>query len=355
MWIKAIYCTKDTDYANRLMNFLDREYGNKLELNICSSIESLLEFIGQYKVDVVLFGDEFKEEVFRRRKDIPCPCVQMTEQIYESPDDETVQIDKYQRGNKIYNNIVEIYAGSEKIKHIDINKGENDAPKIYVFTSASGGSGTSTVARAYAKRCASYEKVLYIDLGLFYIREVTDGNPNGMDEIILALKSRRNILPLKLTSAVSSTADRVYTYGPCSNAVDLLELNEEDIRNLLKGISSLSEYRKIIVDIGTAVSLKEVELMKRADAIVYVLEESEIGIKKYDKYCDFMINVGKKEQMRMIQKMAVFRNKVKRDDMQGLQGMEDKAAGWAPYVAMDSYEAVIDRIARSDSFSNLGQ
>ncbi len=355
MWIKAIYCTKDRVYANRLMNFLDKEYGNKIELDICSSVEALFEYISQDKVDMVLFGDEFEAKVQARIKDIPCSYACIAEQLYDSMDEEAVQIDKYQRGDKIYKSIVDAYAGGRKIKRIHTDKEKSGEQKIYVFTSANGGCGTSSVARAYAKRCASYEKVLYIDFGLFYSMEVTDGNPNGMDEIILALKSRRNILPLKLSSAVSSTAHRVYTYGPCSNPVDLLELNKEDIGNFIDGMAALSEYKKIIVDIGTSISLKEIELMKRADVIVYILEESDIGKKKYECFCRFLESVGKKEQMRLIRKMTVFRNKVKQDRGQGAWNMEEQAAGWAPYVSMDSYDAVIDRIARSDSFSNLVQ
>lgn len=353
MWIKAVYCTKDVIYAERLIAFFDKEYGNKIELNTCDSIESLFDFLKNYQTDMVLFGEEFEKEAMSRSRDIPCTCAFMTEQFYESQSKELHRIDKYQRGDSIYKDILDAYAAGGKVKHIRTTGAESGGQKVYVFTSACGGSGTTTIARAYARKCASYEKVLYLDFDLFSDTEVTEGNEHGMDEIILALKSRRNILPLKLMSAVASMADRVYTYAPCSDMVSMLELNAQDAHNLVNGITALSEYQKIIIDIGSSVSDSEIAFMKCADFIICIVDESEIGARKYEKFCEFLENAGKKEQMRILRKLLVFRNKVKQDYNNNSRQFKNEVTGWAPYVSVDSYDAVIDRIARSDSFSNL--
>lgn len=354
MWIKAIFCTEDIIYAERLARFFDKEYGNKIELNLCSSIKDFFEFVEQNTIDIALFGDEFEETVQGRIKDIPCVWALVRNQIYETDDNsELNQIDKFQKGDQIYKNIFELYSSGKKIKHIHVGTTESEIQKIYVFTSASGGSGTSTVAKAYARRCSSYEKVLYLDLGLFNCTEVIEGNANGMDEILLALKSRRNILPLKLVSAVSTTEEGIFTYGSCSDECNLLELGREDIQNLLKGISTLSEYKKVIIDIGSFISSKEIMFMKSADAIICIVEESDIGKRKYKRYCDFLENAGKREQIRLIKKMLIFRNKVKQDYDIDSDIFQGRIAGWAPYISTTSYDAVIKRIAQSDSFNNL--
>lgn len=353
MWIKAIYCTNDTDYAERLARFFDREYGNKIELNICISIASLFDFISRYQTDIALFGEEFEQEVSGAQKDIPCTCAFLAEQVYENADNELPQIDKFQRGDAIYKNILDAYAGGGKVKRIRAGKQDGGKQKIYVFTSPGGGSGTTTIARAYARKCAVYEKVLYLDFGLFNDIEVAEGSANGMDDIIFALKSRRNILPLKLTSVVARTADRVFTYGPCSNALGLLELDAEDAQNLIDGITALSEYQKIIIDIGSALSAKETAFMRRADFILCIMDESHIAEKKYAKFCEFIEHVEEKEKIRILRKVLLFRNKVKQDYHSGSGNFRNEVTGWAPFVAADSYDAVIDRIARSDSFSSL--
>lgn len=353
MWIKAIYCTKDTNYAERLVRFLDHTHGGQIEVITCSSMERFFDAISQNRVDVALFDSGFEQEVLDRNRDIPCTCGLLTEQIYEEQGGGLTQIPKYQHGEEIYKNILDLYSSGEKVKRIVADGKQKADQKIYVFVSASGGSGTSTIAKAYARRCAAYEKVLYLDLGLFNTTGVTGGNANGMDEVILALKSRRNILPLKLASAVSSTADRVYTYGPCSNEVNLLELDAADAGHLMEEMIKLSEYRKVIVDLGSSIAAKEVELMKYADRIVCILEENDIGKEKYKRFCIFLEQVGEKEQMRVIKKMVIFRNKVRKTNENGFQGDGNRVIGWAPYVSRDSYDAVVDRIARSDSFSNM--
>lgn len=360
MWIKAVCCTKDTGYAKRLARFLDKEYGNKIELNLCSSLESVFDILGQYKIDIVLFGDEFSRDILPHLKDIPCTCAFLTEQARESvPGAETqhfhlAQIEKFQRGDEIYKEILDAYSAGGNVKRLRAGGKDREDLAVYVFTSADGGCGTSTVARAFAQKHAAYEKVMYLDFGLFTTIQVLDGSANvhGMDEIIFALKSRRNILPLKLMSAVACTEERFYTFGSCSNGLDLLELNAEDVRTLISGLCALGEYQKVVVDIGTAVSYKEIEWMKSADVIVYVMEESDIGRQKYEKFRNLLENAERKEQMRFAKKIRLFRNKVRREYEKN-SVLSEEAAGWAPYVSVDSYAAVADRIARSDSFSGL--
>ncbi len=353
MWIKAVFCTRDAVYAERLISFFDREYVNKIELNLCPTIESFFDYIGQYTIDIALFGEELEEEIQKKLKDISCPCALITEQIYETNIHGLTQIGKFQKGDAIYKDIFELYSSGKRVKQISLNHSGNEMQKIYAFISASGGSGTSTIAKAYARRCASYDKVLYLDLGLFSCTEVAEGNANGMDEVIRALKSRRNILPLKLVSAVAKTRDRIFTYGPCSNTCNLLELNAEDIRNLISGLTALSEYKKIIVDIGASISWKEIEFLKSADAVICVADESEIGDRKFRKLYEFMENAGNKEGIRLVKKMFVFRNKIRQDYESGSANYQSGVIGWAPWVLLDSYDAVVDRIAQSDSFNNL--
>lgn len=353
MWIKAIFCTEDIIYAERLAQFLDKEYGSKIELNLCSSMEALWGYLDQNVVDIALFGDEYEKELQSRIKDIPCICVMIRDQIYEHDNCGLHQIYKYQKGTQIYQNIFDLYASGEKVKRIQSTATKNDLQKIYVFTSAGGGSGTSTVARAFAQKCAAYEKVLYLDMGLFNCIETVEGNANGMDEIIFAMKSRRNILPLKLVSAVSTMADGIFTYGPCSDLCNMLELNQKDIQNLLHGVSALSEYQKIIVDIGTSISYREVEVFRQADAIIYIIDESDIGKKKYEKFYNFMENLSKKEHQRFSKKILIFRNKVRGNYSAASSIFHNRIIGWAPFVSINAYDLVVSRIAQSDSFHDL--
>lgn len=352
MWIKALYCTQDTEYARRLTTFFDNEYTNKLELNVCSSVERAMQLLKG--IDIFLLGKEFEAELKDKRKIIPCPIVIMTEQIYDDGLSDTMQIEKYQRADGIYRQLLDFYAQGTNIKKAREVENTSSNQRIYVFTSANGGNGTTTVARAFAKKNALYEKTLYLDFGMYNDLPIDNGAEHGMDDIILALKSRRNILPLKLNSAVAQTSYGFYGYGCCVNPMDLLEINVEDIKSLIKELTSLTEYSKIIVDLGNSLTERDLVFLSHAHLIVYVLDEREVSVRKFSMFHALLGALEKRENYKLSRKIAVFRNKVSNDYSQENWPYEYEISGWAPFINDTEDETeIIGRIAASDSFNNL--
>lgn len=352
MWIKILYCTEDLTYAKSLAAYIDKAHGEKVEMNVLPSISELQDYLLQNTVDVVLYGSEFEDNFPVNQKRIGYTWAVMAENIYENTAGNIAWIDKYQSAEYIYKTILDLYAGGERVRQFHSNKTIDKKQRIFAFLSASGGVGTTTVARAFAKKSAGYEKVLYLNLGTYYFDE-QEIEKSGIDDILMALKSRRNILPVKLESSAFLLKDRVTTYGASKSIIDLLELDAQDIVNLLDGIRNLKEYGKIILDIGSGMSMKEAEILKSADCLIYVADESEIGKLKYERFSIMLNALEQKENMRLLHKTYIFRNKVKKDFENEFSEFHSKVIGWAPYVSSDSYETVLERIAQSDSFSNL--
>ncbi len=350
MWIRVLYCTEDVVYADRLAAYLDRAYGEKMEMNTVSSVSALQDYLQKNTVDVVLYGDEFGEAFPTSRKRVGYAWAVMGEEIYENQPENV--IDKYQSAEQICKKILNIYAESDKVKKLPDVRITDEDRIVFAFVSASGGVGTSAVARAFARRCAGLEKVLYLNMGLFHFNE-EETIGNGLEDILVALKSRRNILPIKLVSAVAPLKDRVFTYGASRNNIDLMELTPEDVNNLLRSIRSLKEYKKVIIDVGSGISAKEIEMLKMADTIVYVTDESEIAAKKYERFTILLDRLEKKEDAHLANKVYIFRNKVKQNFKDTFSEFQGRVIGWAPFVMSESYETVITRIAQSDSFHEL--
>jgi len=352
MWIKALYCTQDVEYAQRLTAFFDSEYTNKLELNVCTSVERAMQLLKG--IDIFLVGKEFETEIKALLRQIPCPVVLMTEQIYEDGLSDLKQIEKYQRADGIYRQLLDFYSQGSKIKKARESENAQTEQKIYVFTSANGGNGTTTTARAFARKCSMYEKTLYLDFGMYNQMPVETGAEHGMDEIILALKSRRNILPLKLNSAIAQTGYGFYGYGSCVNPIDMLEINVEDMKALIKELTLLTEYTKIVIDIGTALTERELVLLNHADRIIYVVDEREISTRKFRIFEALLDALEKREDTKLLRKLTVFRNMVKNDYEHANWPYEYEISGWAPLIpdAVEESE-IIGRIAASDSFNGL--
>ena len=352
MWIKALFCTQDSEYAQRLVSYFDSEYTNKYELNVCSSLDRALQLLNG--MDMLLVGKEFEQEVKRNIRLIACPIVIMTDHLYENTIDGTVQIEKYQHADAIYKQLLECYSNVANVKASRMATNITANQKIVVFTSANGGNGTSTVARAFAKKCSLYEKTLFLDLGMYNDLPLESGSQNGMDDIILALKSRRNILPLKLSSCVAKTSYGFFSYGSCANPMDMLELGVNDIKTLLKEISALSEYTKVVIDLGNSLTERDLAFFSSADTIVFVLDEREISNRKFQMFLTFMGALEKRENCKLLRKISVFKNMVSKDYNHENWSYDYQISGWAPFVSnTESEEEVVERIAASDSFSNL--
>lgn len=352
MWIKALYCTEDIEYAQRLIAYFDKEYTNKIELNACSSVDRAMQLLKD--VDIVLFGREYETEIEKYLRLIPCKVVIMTDQIYENTVRGAVQIEKYQRTDNIYMQLLDCYSTNVNVKKARVASDDTGKQRVYVFVSASGGVGTSTIAKSFASKCAQYEKTLYLDFGLFNKSEIQSGSEHGMDEVLLALKSRRNILTIKLSSAVAQSVYGYYCYGSCTNPMDLMNLNVEDIKNLMNEISVLSEYKRVIIDLGCALGEKELVVLSRAYKIVFVVDEKESSVRRFEPFINMIYALESRDEIKLARRLQVFRNMVDNNYGNSNWPYEYEISGWAPMVrGVESESDIISRIALSDSFNKL--
>lgn len=350
MWVRLVICTRDVAYSERFASFIEREYREKLEISVFSKPEYLAGSDKGRTADVVLFGEEFEPEAAEISQDMPWTWAVLTEQRYESSEDKTHRIAKYQRMDDLYKAVLELYSQTGQVRRLDPVKQENGPCRVYVFLSACGGVGTTAVARAYAGKCVSSGKVLYLDMNILGNGWSREKQAQGMDEILVALKSRRDILPIKLMSIVTDTEEGVSVYAPCREPLHLLEVTGEDVARLIRTVRGLGEYSKVVIDAGTHLSEREFEMIRQADVLVYVAEDCARGRDKYEKLCEVLRMMERREGTDVLRKMVVFRNKAIRNERIEWGSRE---CGWMPEVEMDSYENVIRRMMQSDAFDNM--
>ena len=353
MWMRLLICTRDVTYAERLTSFFEREYGEKMEISVFSDVQYLQESEKCRSADVVLFGEEFEKEAVTISRDMSWMWAVLAGLIYGDGAGGIVRISKYQRADILYKTILDLYARSGRVRRLVSSDRNENVCRVYGFLSASGGVGTTTVARAYAEKCAVYEKVLYLDMGILGLEWNQEEAEHGMDEILIALKSRRDILPIKLMSAVSITKEKVSVYAPCKDPLHLLEVTGEDAARLINTIKELGEYDKIIIDVGNNLSEREFAMIRQADYLIYVAEDDDSERRKYEKLCQIFQSLEQRDDVKLFRKMMIFRNKaVKKEQIYwGVRGTRE--CGWAPKIEGDSFEAVIDRIMQSDAFDNM--
>ena len=354
MWIKVLLCIQEADYARRLSSFYNKEYRDKIEINIVENMEQAISFSKDNGIDIALFDSVYESAMINavEKKEMACFCAILADRLYES-NDNIIRIQKYQRADNLYKEILDTYANHGKVK-VSRRTSVGGSCKVYTFISPKGGSGTTTVAKAYARKRAFYEKVLYINLQPMVTPIQSEVREGGMDDIIMALKSRRNILGIKLQSAVSKGVDQVEYFEASTNPMDMMDLTKDDMVNLINGVRELNVYQKVIFDLGDNITSREVELMKQADFNVCVVDNEESCLSKFERLYKLLEAVGQREKVQLLRKTEIFKNKWVR----GLETLyEDYSvvkSGWAPLITDRNNEGVIERIAYSDSFDNLG-
>lgn len=352
--IRVLLCTQDEKYVKRLTAYYNKTYRDKIEVNYVKNMEQAISVSASNGIDVALFDSVYEENMSQavKNKELACFCAVLADRIYETKDD-IKRIHKYQRADNLYKEILDLYTKYGKVK-VSNKASYHGGCKVYTFIAPKGGCGTTTVARAYARKKAIYEKVLYLNLQPMTVKNNEAVREAGMDDIIMALKSRRNVLNIKLQSAVSKAHDQVDFFEACTNPMDLIDLTKEDMNNLIKGIRELNVYQRVILDIGDTITEKEVELIKQADFNICVVDGEEGCIEKFGRLYALLDNLGKREKTSLLRKTELFKNKWVR----GLEGLYEDCAvikgGWAPLITDRNFEGVIERIANSDSFDNLG-
>lgn len=355
MKIKIAICTSDVQYSEKIVHYFDAHYYDKFTWNIFTEISYLVDFLCGNDVDIVLAGREMADSAgAAAAKD---EGGRIWAYLVEDEDDKlpegSCQIKKYARADRIYRDLLEVYSHRTSINYRN-EAGANNQTDIYTFVSAAGGVGTSTIACAMALNYARFEKVLYISLENTSALQLSlEGeNKAGFDEVLFALKSRRKALELKLASAVSRDKRGVYFFEECRNALDMMELSKEDLKELLTALGQSREYDKVILDAGNGLGEKEIAAMTCAGRVVAVLDESEVSTAKFARYTDTLQLIEEQQKADICSKMILFYNKVIKQENLPAQLCQVRVAGGFPRIENGTYEGIIGRIARMEMIHN---
>ncbi|MBD5453556.1 MAG: AAA family ATPase [Lachnospiraceae bacterium] len=353
MKIKIAICTSDIQYSEKLVHYFDAHYYDKFTWNIFTELSFLVDFLSGNEVDIVLVGKEMADLVKdEAAKDERIWAYLVDDEEDKLPDGSS-RIRKYARADRIYRELLDIYSGRNSI-HYRSESVANSRTDIYAFVSAAGGVGTSTIACAMAQSYARFEKILYISLeNIGAMQLAFEGeNKAGLDEVIFALKSRRKTLELKLASAVSRDKSGVYFLEECRNALDVMELSGENLKELLTTLGQMREYDKVILDVGNGLEGREIAAMTCAGRVVAVLDESRVSAAKFMRYIDTLQLIEEKQKADICSKMVLFYNKILRQENLPEQLYQVRVAGGFPRIENGTYEGIIGRIAGMEMIHN---
>lgn len=347
MKIKLAILEKDKSYLTRIVSVFGAKYADKLEIYSFTDPAVAISTISTAKIDVLLSSDAFEVNL----QELPNRCA--FAYLVDSMGIETVNdqraICKFQKADLIYKQILSVY--SEKASSITGFAMGGENCQVVVFCSPSGGTGCSTMAAACAVRYAAQKKkVLYLNLEKFGSSDLFfEGQGQfSMSDIIYALKSKKTNLPLKLESCVKQDLRGVCFYSKANVALDMMEMNTEDILRLISELKLMGSYDFIILDMDFSLEQNMLKIYRQAGFVVWVGDGSVTSNTKIERAYQALSIMEQNADAPLTNRISFMYNRVSSKSSQSLNVQGLKILGGAQRFEGATVHQVMDQLASKD-------
>lgn len=308
MKIKLAILESDKSYLDHIVASFNRSYSEKFEIYSFTCETSALNTLVDSKIDVFLASDNFEIQMSK----VPPKC--SFAYLVDSKDIETFNdqpvICKFQKAELIYKEILSMFA--EKTSAVTGSLSEGQEHKVVAFISASGGTGSTVAAAAYAVNMARRgKKVVYLNMEMLGDPDAFfhgEGNGNFGD-IIYAIKSKKSNLALKLESTVKRDESGVYYFSPTQHALDMMELKTEEMSQIIKELKTVCKYDYIVIDIDFRFDKQIVELLKECSNIILVSDGSVTSNSKIKRMLDALNIIENDSDNKLGYRMSILYNR----------------------------------------------
>lgn len=352
MKIKLAILENDINYLNRIVSVFSTKYADKVQMYSFTDLQRATNALSAEKIDVFIANDYFHVEV----ECIPKRC--SFAYFVDNSDIDTFDgqraICKFQKVELIYKQILSIY--SENAGNMSGIKINDDSCKIIMFSSPSGGSGTSTMAVAYALNLASKrKKVLYLNFedfassDLFFLGE----GQFDMSDVIFALKSKKANLTMKLESYVKRDSRGVYYFSSTRHALDMLEFKIEEKLQLLSELNMSGLYEYIIVDSDFALDKEHMDLFNKSHTVVMVSDGTENSNIKTDRAYNAILTLDQTADTILANRFVLLYNKFSNKISKLIENENLRNIGGAPVYTHATFSQIVDQLVSSTIFDKI--
>jgi cellulose biosynthesis protein BcsQ len=339
--IKIAILDMDETYVNRLVNAFNTYYQDKLEVYSFTEKEIALPFLNSNKIDVFLADESIEIDVL----EIPSRCIfaYMSEMNVDLVNGQKA-ICKFQKVDLIYKEILALFSEISSYS-VNSNGSIDGISTITSFVSFAGGTGASTLAAAYAmQKARKGNSPFYLNIellggsGTFF---ESDGNMN-LSDVIYSLKSKKANLTLKIESTVKKSIDGVNYIDTANLALDVMELNKDDVISLIDEIASMQDYDELIVDYNFLLRDVDIEIMRKSENVIVVTDGSFIANSKTFRCLQALQILEQQNDENLTNKMKLFYNKFSSHTGKKLSDINIDVIGGSP-----KYEGTSKQIMES--------
>ncbi len=282
MRIKLAILHSDPVYLNRLISILSAKYHERLALYSFTEQETAMEAIAREKIDVFLADDLFGIPT----EELPEKCG--FAYFVDSPEVDTFKgapaICQFQRAELIYKRILGVF--SDALGETSVRNLYSGSAKVLMFSSPCGGTGASSLAAACAVRfSAAGKRCVYLNLEDFGSADEYFSGEGvfSISDVIYAVKSRRGSLSVKLESCLKRDDSGVLYFSGPKVALDMMELNAEDRKELISALLDSGICDCVLVDLPFDLKKETRGIYALAHVLVWVCDTRTVSISKTAK------------------------------------------------------------------------
>lgn len=323
MRIKLALLDNDERYINKIASALNSKYNQDIELYVFTDRDIMNKTIDLNSINVFITNPSLYDLDTISNRNIGLAYFTDSADIISVKGHKTVH--KFQKLEKIYNSIKLMY---EEVYEVEVDKGINDlshCTQFIVYTSFSGGTGTSIVAMSDAiTKSKIGKKVLYLNLEYFDTTElcfIPNENSATFGDVVYSIKKKTRNLELKLESLVSKDDESgVFFFKKSSVLLDKLEIfNVEDLTVLFNALEHMN-FEYVVVDRNINFSCEEQYIFSRARKIRFVVDGSEISNQKFLGLMNALPLLDERNKTDFCSKIEIIYNKMSTSSNNRIKG-----------------------------------
>ncbi len=354
MKIRLLILDDEKDFLERLSKVLNLNYSDDIELYSFTQTDLAMAESKRFKFDVILVSENSGFEPSEKagcfgyltgRQDID--NINGYKAIY-----------KYQRVEQIYKDIKELFI--ENFEGNLRNYSGGHFCRNILFTSACGGTGTSTVAAGYAMGLATNnKKVLYLNLNDFdSVHYYFEDNKNGksISDVIKAIKSKKKNLAILFQGYAENSPSGVSYFNKANTPLDMVEFTLDEKIELISILSDAGNYDYIILDMPFELSNQYQKLYDLCSQIYLVSNSTDISIIKTKQALDAIDIITNIKDNRLSSKFALIYNINSSNEDKGkrLNQSSVEVFDGIPKYSYDNIKQLIGKVS-SDTVKLLGR
>lgn len=272
--IKVILADLDEKYLAPIeMKFLE-ELDDEIELEIITQESYFDEYFSQPRSADILVVDEELYSTSLQRHNISNLFV-LAEHVEEGGTEDlmTTRLFKYTSIKEIYNQIIAASASELSSK-----SAKTKETRVILFTSASGGTGKTTLALGVAACLAkSFKKVLYINIeGINSFQYMLSNRVAVPSSVYPEFKKLNSDLYTRIRHVIRN--EKFDYLPPFGAALSALGIQYGMYKELIQSAKLSKEYDAIIVDTDAIFNESKAELIMQADKVVMVLNQTKASV-----------------------------------------------------------------------------